>query len=207
MLLPRRARLRQLLLLPHSPPVPIRPFLVNNQLLVRALLLNPLLRPIVLRPNPQRVHRAQQRAVQVGLVGVDIAVEPGVDEPLDEVESLVETGGQFVFDRVVEVVAEDEVVAADVVLGGEVEGQRVEVCGVRGVREVGGGFGRAGGQAAVVLHAGGDVGAAVGAVDVCGLFGVDGDLLLVGVVWACGYGEDVFVCHGGGLWFGSESEG
>ena len=204
MLLPRRTRIRHLRRLPYILAIPISALLINHQLLVRTLFLDLLLRLVVLRSDPQSIHRAQQRTVQIRLVGVDIPVKTRVDEPFDKVESLVEARRQLVFDRVVEVVAEDEVVAADVVLRGEVEGQGVQVCGVRRVREVRGGFGGAGGQAAVVLDAGGDVGAAERAVDVCRLLGVDGDLLLVGVVGAGGDVEDVFVGHGCGWLVGRD---
>lgn len=132
-------------------------------------------------------------------VRVDISVQAGVDEPLDEVEGLVETGRQFVADRVVEVVSQHEVVAVDVFFGREAEGERVEVGGVRGVGEVGGGFGGARWEAAVVLDAGCEVRGGLWGVYARALLAVDGDGGLVGVVGSRGYAEDVFVRHGDGF--------
>lgn len=66
------------------------------------------------------------------------------------------------------------------------------------MREVGGCGWGALREAPVVLDAGGEVAGREGGVDVCGFFAVDRDGVLVGVGWAGGYGEDVFVRHGGG---------
>lgn len=97
--------------------------------------------------NAQHVDTREQSTVQVGLVAVHVAVQPGVDPPLDDAEGLVEQRGQPVADGVLEVVAEDEFVACDVLLGHEGEGDGVAVVGVLGGGEVGGGGGGAGGEA------------------------------------------------------------
>jgi hypothetical protein len=102
---------------------------------------------VALFADPQHVDAAQQRAVQVGLIAVDVAVEARIDPPLDDTEGLVEERRQAVADRVLEVVAEDELVAADVVLGRERERDRVTVVGVLRRREVGRGRGRVCGEA------------------------------------------------------------
>jgi hypothetical protein len=102
---------------------------------------------VALLADPQHVDAAQKWAVQVGLIAVDVAVEARVDPPLDDAEGLVEERRQAVADRVLEVVAEDELVAADVVLGREREGDRVAVVGVLRRREVGRDRGRVCGKA------------------------------------------------------------
>lgn len=98
----------------------------------------------------------------------------------------------------VEVVAEDQVIAVDVfVFEGEAEFEAVEVGGVRGVGEVGGCGGGVGGEAAVVLDADGEGGGEAGGGDGGALGGVDGDGALVLVGWAGGDGEDVVFCAAG----------
>jgi len=124
-LLPRRASIGQFLLFSDLLTITICALLNHNELLICALLLDLLLRLVVLGAYPHGVHRAEQGAVKVGFVGVNIAVETGVDEPLDQVKSLVESWRELVLNGVVEVVAEDKVIAANVFLEGEVEGERV----------------------------------------------------------------------------------
>lgn len=157
--------------------------------------------------DAQDVYGGEERAVEVGLVAVDVAVETGVDPPLYDTEGFVEERGEPVADGVVEVVAPDEGGAVEVVLGREGEGDGVAVVGVlRGgeVRRGGGGaFGEAwegvlvgvrgggcrvrgeGRRAAVVFHA--DVYPRVEVLrgDVYGLLGVDADVLVGGRVVGC----------------------
>lgn len=81
--------------------------------------------------DPELIPRLQRGGVEVGFVGVGVAVDARVDGPLDEAEGGAEARGQVVADWVVEVVAEDDVVAvhwlfeddavADAVLVGFVE--------------------------------------------------------------------------------------
>lgn len=59
------------------------------------------------------VPRHQARAVEVGFVGVGVAVDGGVERPFDDAQRGVEARRQAVADWAVEVVAEEEVVAVD----------------------------------------------------------------------------------------------
>jgi hypothetical protein len=68
---------------------------------------------------------------------LDVAVETGVDPPFYDTEGFVEEGGESVADGVVEVVAEDEFVACDVLFECEGEGYRVPVVWVLWGGEVG----------------------------------------------------------------------
>lgn len=101
---------------------------------------------VLLVADAQHVYTRQQRAVQVWLVAVDVAVETRVDPPLHDAECFVEEGRQTVADGVFEVVAEDQLVASDVVFGDEGEGYRVAVVWVLRGGEVGRGRGRAFGE-------------------------------------------------------------
>ncbi|KAB8336807.1 hypothetical protein FH972_021116 [Carpinus fangiana] len=89
--------------------------------------------------DAEHVDAAQQRAVEVRLVGVHVAVEARVDAPLDEAQRGAKAGRQAVADGAVEVVAEEQVGAGDgLCVGGqlELEGNAVEVGGVGGFLEV-----------------------------------------------------------------------
>lgn len=86
---------------------------------------------------PQHVNRRKQRAVQIWFVGLYIAVQTRINPPLYYTKRLVEERGQAIADRVVEVVAEDELVAADVLFGSEGEGDGVAVVGMLRGGEVG----------------------------------------------------------------------
>lgn len=97
----------------------------------------------------------------------------------------------------VEVVAEDDVVAVEVFFRCEGETETVEVVDVFGVREVWRGLGGVFGEAAVVLDSYAEAGGEVVGGDARGLLGVDGERRLVLVVGAGGDGEDVLVGHGG----------
>lgn len=175
--------------------------------------------------DAQDVYGGEERAVEVGLVAVDVAVETGVDPPLYDAEGFVEERGEAVADGVVEVVAPDEGGAVEVVLGREGEGDGVAVVGVLRGGEVrrggggafgeawegvlvgvcgGGGFGggcrvrREGRRTAVVFHA--DVYPRVEVLrgDVYGLLGVDAKVLVGGRVVgrAGGDFEDVLLVVG-----------
>lgn len=87
--------------------------------------------------NPELVQGGQGGAEEVGLVGVGVAVEGGIDRPFDESQGGVEARGQAVADGAVEVVAEDEGVAVDGVFEDDGEADRVLVVDVLRVAEVG----------------------------------------------------------------------
>lgn len=91
----------------------------------------------LLLADAQHVDAGQKRAVQVGLVAVHVAFETRVDPPLDDAEGFVEQRRQAVADGVLEVVAEDELVARNVGLGHEGEGDGVAVVWVLRGGEVG----------------------------------------------------------------------
>lgn len=102
---------------------------------------------LALAADLEYVHGAQDGRVEVGLVGVWVAVHGGVDPSLDPVEGGAEAPGQTVADGVVEVIAKDQVVAGYVLLELEGIGNAVSVAGVVCVFEVGracwGAFGQA----------------------------------------------------------------
>lgn len=117
-------------LFPNLLPLPITPF-PHHILLRMARTL-----PFGLVANPKLVPRRQRRTKQVRLVGVSIAIDCRIESPFDEAESGVEAHGQTVAEGFVEVVSEDEVVAAYVFFGGEGEGNGVLVFGVEVVFEI-----------------------------------------------------------------------
>jgi hypothetical protein len=90
-----------------------------------------------LLPNPKLVPRRDSRTIQIRLVCVRVAVEGGIDRPLDETEGGVEAWRESVADGAVKVVTENEVVSVDGLFEGDGEGDGVLVFFVEGMVEVG----------------------------------------------------------------------
>jgi hypothetical protein len=84
----------------------------------------------------QNVYGTQQRAIEIWFVGLYISIKTRIDPPFHNTKRLVEQWRKTVANRVVEVVAEDEFVAFDVLFGREGEGDGVAIVRVQWVGEV-----------------------------------------------------------------------
>ena len=115
--------------------IPIRTFSVDDSLALYLAFYR--LFRIALATDSQHVDATQQRTIQIRLICVNIPVQPWIDPPLDNTKRLIKQWRQTVANRVVKVIAKDQLVATDIRLGCERKGYRVPIIRVFGGREVG----------------------------------------------------------------------
>ena len=148
-LLPRRIPIRNALLPPMRQALPITPLFKHQPRVFRLVIPHKLhihlstpTRTLIpsfalpLRPNMQQIHTTRRGAIHVRFISIGVPIKAWIDSPLDDLQGGAEARGQAVADRVVEVVAEDEVVAVHGLLRREAERDAVLVVGF-GVRREG----------------------------------------------------------------------
>lgn len=86
----------------------------------------------------QDIDAAEERAVEVWLVSLNVTVKAGVYPPLYNAKCLVEERREAVANGVVEVIAKNEGVPRERLFGSEGESYRITVVGMLGRVEVGG---------------------------------------------------------------------
>jgi hypothetical protein len=106
-----------------------------------------------LAPNMKHINTTPRRPIKIRLLRINIPIQPWINSPLDDLKRRIEARRKAIADGVVEVIAEDEVVAVYAFLGCEREGDTVLVVGFGVCREgeVRGCARRGAREAAVVL--------------------------------------------------------